>query len=78
MNIVILMKKLFSIPKESNSKFTLGNKKNTTLENFYLLIQESYDLESALSICSKIKPHKDISLIQDDENERFINLLRVK
>ncbi len=35
------------------------------LENFYLLIQESYDLESALSICSKIKPHKDISLIQD-------------
>lgn len=35
------------------------------LENFYLLIQDGYSLDEALTICFDIYPHKDINAIQE-------------
>lgn len=41
------------------------------LENFYLLIEEGYSLEEALTICEKIYPHKEIRFLLDCLKEGY-------
>lgn len=41
------------------------------LENFYLLIQDGYSLDAALTICYHIHPHKDIEHIQNYLKEGY-------